>query len=164
MRKSQGFTLVELVVVILILGILAATALPRFMNVTTQAHTAAVAGAGGGLGAGIALAHAQWVANGLTGASTNIVNFGDGTVDVNAAGWPVSAASDAATLTTTAHCSEVWNGVMQNPPTAVAGASPCAADYCISVAGNICTFTYNTVTTKFITYNSTTGTVAITNP
>lgn len=166
MKKSQaGFTLVELVVVILILGILGATALPRFMNVNAQAHTAAVAGAGGGFGAGAALVHAQWIANASTTAVNNVNNFGNNDVDVNGTGWPTSVASNLSTIGgAAAQCVEVWNGIMQNPPTVLASATPCAADYCATSAAEACTYTYNAVTTKNIAYNATTGAVVVTNP
>jgi MSHA pilin protein MshA len=49
MKNQRGFTLIELVVVIIILGVLAAVAVPKFIDMSAQAHTASAKGVAGSL-------------------------------------------------------------------------------------------------------------------
>lgn len=59
LRSKAGFTLIELVLVIVILGILAVTAIPKFLDIQDSAHDAAERGVVGAVRGGIAIFHAS---------------------------------------------------------------------------------------------------------
>jgi MSHA pilin protein MshA len=70
--KQQGFTLIELVVVIVILGILAATAAPKFIDLTGDARTSVMQGVQGSMNSAVNLAHAKALVAGQTGGTGEI--------------------------------------------------------------------------------------------
>ncbi|MBI2338972.1 MAG: type II secretion system protein [Deltaproteobacteria bacterium] len=93
--NQKGFTLIELVLVITILGILAVAALPQFINVTTEAEQASMAGVVGSVRAGIALYRANdLITNGAPGEYPNAADIGTAAdLDDEAAGATAAAAT-----------------------------------------------------------------------
>lgn len=130
MKKQSGFTLIELVIVVVILGFLAVTAIPKFLDLTDQAKQANIEGMAGGFATAISLARAQWEAEGRPKDATNrnSVNY-DGSVLVlttEAAGVrpgyvvsSVTGQNSGATLGggfTAANCVDIWQNIFQQPP------------------------------------------------
>jgi MSHA pilin protein MshA len=94
-NKKSGFTLIELIMVIVILGVLAAFALPRFANLGGDARGATIEALGGAIVAASNIAHAKQLAGGKSGADPIDL---EGAEDVTMKGGYPTADADGITI------------------------------------------------------------------
>lgn len=130
-KRHAGFTLIELVIVIVILGILAAAALPRFSDLSADARNATLNGLAGSVRSASVIAKATQLARGLV--SNASVSLEGATITMKDA-YPTA--------------------------TAIASALGDYTGFTPSVSGTVTTFTVTGRSNCYITYTEASGTTA----
>jgi MSHA pilin protein MshB len=152
---SNGFTLIELVVVIVMIGFLAVNAIPRFIDLTGQAKQANIEGMAGGFATGVSLVRSQWESESRPKDTSgiNFVSYDGSTVYLTSEdktttpsirpGYIVgntSSASINSGAMSVDDCVAVWNSLLQQPPQIATSVSTINTDssmrYLASVSGS----------------------------
>ncbi|MEZ8989133.1 prepilin-type N-terminal cleavage/methylation domain-containing protein [Vibrio breoganii] len=189
MKRNAGFSLVELVIVIVVLGLLAVAALPRFLDVTDKAKEASVEGVAGGFATAVLSARAQWEAEQRPRAlpnnkNSNYVDYDGSYFQLTSSeddsglrdGYPIAYFGDdtaptgaSPTVLTEAECVQLFENLLQNPPkvgTETEADSDTTIKYSAQLFGDNCRYTQRgsnqSASAHYFDYDASNGSVQVT--
>jgi prepilin-type N-terminal cleavage/methylation domain-containing protein len=160
-RRQRGFSLLELVVVIILIALVVYAGLPALMGTIRQAHETAVRMNARALQEGVKRAKAMQMLDGLEGQVYDLPHFGDGTLDLSPAGFPAGTSRRRGDHLTARNCAEIWSAVLEPNPGDTRDAAGGDFDASLDTTGKtpICVYSYTHGGAMTISYDPATGSV-----
>lgn len=159
-KRSRGFTLIELVLVLVLLGVLGAVALPKFIDLRGDAFKQVVNTTASSLQTSANAARMLCMTRNWAGRN-NLPGYGDGTVDFSSTCWPMSSGTAVPSTgrLRPQSCVSIFQGVMSTS-VRVGIATTSNPDFLVTVSGSGCIFTYHRDTIdRWFEYEPGTGSV-----
>jgi len=116
-KSNLGFTIIELIIVIVILGILSVTALPKFLNMGQDAHDARAKAIFASFSSAVSMYHGCWQVKGGSGYMQDLPCYGDGDLDSSTTGFPLGIDTSTSSVGTQLQgdfCKEAWHALIDN--------------------------------------------------
>lgn len=119
---SKGFTLIELVIVIIVLGILAVIATAKYVDLKRDAEIARVKGVAAAFEQSLTFSHTKWQLVAGSGALNDLPDFAGGKLDMNSHGYPLGIDKNNPMGQPKnigkgeQGCVDLWNTLQQDPP------------------------------------------------
>ena len=119
MHSSSAFTLVELIITLVLIGVLAAVALPRFSDLSEDSEIAQAQGVAGSMRSAVNTVKAIFQSQGHPTRVQNLQGFGNNDVDTNNIGYPIGIDKGNGNENVGRQnkgCAELWDGILSNAP------------------------------------------------
>jgi len=176
-QRQAGFTLIELIIVITLLGILSAVAVPRFIDLSVEAHKAAVSGTAGAFAVGLMLVRSDAVMKSVLPHTSMKINGANVVVNQDLKPYDVTenpvllAAGQSGAPEkkgTPEGCLKLWDILMGDGAPSLGESGSATSDYIVSFTSassteSVCIYTYRKEDSRSINWNKNTNKLTVTN-